>query len=175
MHRGEVLLRDATVFVRRRFRIVTICSTVPAVGVPTQVRARKKKGRLHADPLYTSLAAGRQRQPRSGQLAVTVTVAVPEVAPLDACTVFEKVPVAVPAVNRPVLLIVPPPATTAHVGVMPTILPYASLPVAVNCLFVRAGTLAGFGVTVILASGPAFTTTVAVPDTPPLLALTVLV
>jgi hypothetical protein len=110
------------------------------------------------------------------QGGVTVTVAVPETVPLEACTVFGNVPVAVPAVNKPVvLLMVPPPATTDHVGVMATGLPEASFPAAVNCRVVPLVTKAGFGVTTIEANGPAMTVTVAVPVTPPLLAVTVLV
>ena len=88
---------------------------------------------------------------------------------------FEKVPVVVPAVNKPVPLMVPPPPTTDHVGVMGTGLLKASLPVAVNCCVPWIVTIARFGVTTTEANGPAVTVTVAVPVTPLLVAVTVLV
>ena len=95
--------------------------------------------------------------------------------PLEACTVFGNVPNVVPAVNNPVALMVPPPLITDHAGVMETTLLKASFPVAVNCRVAPLVTVVGFGVTTIEASGPGVTVTVAVPVTPPLLAVTVLV
>ena len=87
-----------------------------------------------------------------------------------------KVPGNVPAANRPELpLMAPPPATTDQVGVIATTLPLASLPTAVNCWAAPMPRLAGSGVIVMLASAPALTVTVANPETPPLVALTVLV
>src|SRR5579862_595360 len=69
----------------------------------------------------------------------------------------------------------PPPVMIAHVGVIATVLPPASLPTAVNCCVPLIATDAGFGVTVIVASAPEVTTTVAVPEMVPLVAVTVLV
>ena len=80
-----------------------------------------------------------------------------------------------PAVKSPdVGLIEPPPATTDQLGTIGITLPLASLPTAVNCWVVLMTSETGFGVTVIVASGPATTMTVAVPDIPSLVALTVL-
>src|ERR1051325_8787587 len=104
---------------------------------------------------------------------VTTTVAVPETCPLVAWTVFAKVPGPVPAVNNPVLVMAPPPATTAHVGASSTTLPPASLPTAVNRWVPVMDKATGVGVTVMVANGPVVTTTVAVPETCPLVAWTV--
>jgi hypothetical protein len=104
-----------------------------------------------------------------------MTVAVPNIEPLVARTVLLNVPVAPPAVNNPVLaLMVPPPAVTDQTGVIATTLPCASLPTAVNCCVVLMGSV-GFGVTVIVASGPATTVTVADASIPRHVATTVLV
>src|ERR1043166_8500371 len=85
---------------------------------------------------------------------VTTTVAVPETCPLVAWTVFAKVPGTVAAVNSPVLVMAPPPATTAHVGASSTTLPPASLPTAVNCWVPVMDKATGVGVTVMVANGP---------------------
>ena len=69
---------------------------------------------------------------------------------------------------------VPPPFTTDQTGVIVRTLPPASLPTAVNCCVPFVGTEAGFGVTVMVASGPLVTVTVAVPAMAPTLARTVL-
>src|ERR1019366_9234533 len=103
------------------------------------------------------------------------TVAVPERPPLVAVTVLANVPITVPATNKPELLIVPPPAATDHTGVRATTLPLASLPMAVNCCVRLTFSETGFGVTVIVASAPTATFTVAKPEMPPLVACTVLV
>ena len=63
---------------------------------------------------------------------------------------------------------------TDHTGVIATTLPPASLPTAVNCCVVFTCRSAGFGVTVIVASAPLVTFTVAVPKIVPLVARTVL-
>jgi hypothetical protein len=105
-----------------------------------------------------------------------MTVAVPKIDPLVALTVLVKVPVVVPAVKSPVDgSMVPPPAVTDQTGVIATTLPCASLPTAVNCCVVLMGRVAGFGVTVIVASGPAITVTVADASIPRHVATTVLV
>jgi hypothetical protein len=94
--------------------------------------------------------------------AFTMTVAVPKIEPLVALTVLVNVPAAPPAVNAPVLaLIDPPPAVTDQTGVIATTLLLASLPTAVNVCKPPGVSVAGFGVTVIVASGPAVTITVA--------------
>src|SRR5690242_8158905 len=113
-----------------------------------------------------------------GRTGDTITVAEPEMAPLVARTVFVNVPANGPAVKRPELgLIDPPPATTDQTGAIGTILPDASRPTAANCWKALGSIVAGFGVTVIVAStGDAtVTVTVAVPEIVPLVALTVLV
>src|SRR5450756_1035753 len=112
-----------------------------------------------------------------GATAVTTTVAVPETVPLVALTVLGNVPVAPPAVKRPVLAtMLPPPFTTDQTrgGGIGTTLPPASLPTAANCCVVLMASVSGFGVTVIVKSGPAITVTVAVPKIAPWVALTVL-
>jgi hypothetical protein len=80
---------------------------------------------------------------------VTMTVAV-TVMPLHVTvTVFVNVPAVVPAVNRPVGEIVPPPATTAQVGVVPVItLPLPSFVTTVNCCVPPGASVTEAGVTV---------------------------
>ena len=79
-----------------------------------------------------------------------------------------------PAVNTPVELTVPPPFTTVQVGVNCTTLPDASLPTATNCCGAPTASVAGLGVTVMVATGPTVTITVAVAEMDPLVALMVL-
>src|ERR1019366_2587498 len=107
----------------------------------------------------------------SGPL-VTMTVAKPASPPLLARTVLANVPDTVPAVKRPVALMAPPFATTAHTGVIATGFPAMSLPAAVNCWVALSVMVAGVGVTVMVASGPAVTTTGAVAESKPPVALT---
>ena len=71
-------------------------------------------------------------------------------------------PVTAPAVKLPVPLMVPPLATTDHVGVIAMMLPAPSLPVAMNCCVSSTTTVAGFGVTVIVASTGGLLTTMTV-------------
>src|SRR3954454_12896253 len=89
--------------------------------------------------------------------------------------VFANVPETVPAVNTPPLVIEPPFATTDHVGTNETMLPDASLPTATYCCVAPWFSVTGDGVTVIVASGPTVTVTVATPDLPLPVAMTVLV
>src|SRR5438309_1480327 len=91
----------------------------------------------------------------------TVTVAVPLSPRLLAWTELAKVPAVVPAVNRPEPLMAPPLATTDHVGVNCTTFPDASLPTAVYCCVPPMASVCGVGVTVMVASGPTVTVTVA--------------
>lgn|GEM_PF-7050495 len=108
--------------------------------------------------------------------AVTMTVAVPEIAPEVARTPLAKVPVVLPAVKSPVeALMVPGGLVVDQTGVIGTTLPAASLPTAVNCCWAPMASVAGFGVTVIVASGPATTVTVATLDLPPQVTVMVLV
>src|SRR5689334_14134033 len=107
--------------------------------------------------------------------AVTVTVALTEIEPLVAVTELEKVPGVPPAVNNPVALVLPPPFATDQTGVRLTGLPPASLPTATYCCVVPCCSDIGFGVTVMVASGPAITITVALLESAPLTALTVFV
>src|ERR1035437_5132772 len=112
----------------------------------------------------------------SGPL-VTVIVAKPAIEPLEARTLLMNVPVTVPAVYNPACVMLAPFAvvTTAHVGVNTTTFPAASFPTAVNCCVPLIDMIAGFGVMVMLASGPPVTVTVAVPESVPLVAVTELV
>src|SRR6185436_2107928 len=106
--------------------------------------------------------------------AVTVTVAFPETEPLVAVALVTKVPEVPPAVKRPLALVAPPPCATDQTGVRGTTLPATSLPTAVYCCVEPDGSDIGFGVTVIVESGPAITMTVAVLERLPLTALMVL-
>src|ERR1035437_3697316 len=107
----------------------------------------------------------------------TVTVAKPEMPPLVACTVLVYVPDTVPAVKSPVpLLMLPAVAfTTDQAGTITTMFPFTSLPTAVKVCVPPVARVLGFGLTVIDASGPTATFTVAKPEMPPLVACTVLV
>ena len=84
--------------------------------------------------------------------ALTTTVAVPDTAPLVARTVLVNMPAATPAVNRPVPLMEPPPATTDQLGARATVLPLMSRPTAANCCVAPMPSVAGFGVTTMVAS-----------------------
>src|ERR1035437_1756891 len=85
-------------------------------------------------------------------------------------------PHTVPAVKSPVpLLMLPAVAfTTDQTGTITTTLPFASLPTAVKVCVPPGERLLGFGLTVIDATGPTATFTVAKPETPALVACTVL-
>jgi hypothetical protein len=112
---------------------------------------------------------------------VTIAVAVPKIVPLVALTVLGNVPTAPPAVKGAVSPVVPagmvpPPAVTDQVGTNGEImLPLPSLPTAVYVIVVLMGSVPGFGVTVIVATGPAVTMTVANDVTPLQVTDTVLV
>jgi hypothetical protein len=80
--------------------------------------------------------------------AVTMTVA-KAVMPLHVTeTVLVNVPGVVPAVKSPVWSIVPPPATTDHVGVTLRTLPFDAFATAVNCCVPFMGSVVVVGVTV---------------------------
>ena len=64
---------------------------------------------------------------------VTTTVAVPEIGPTLATRVFVKVPETVPAVNMPVVFVLPPPAATDQLGSTEMTFPATSFTMAVNC------------------------------------------
>src|SRR4051794_13880336 len=111
-----------------------------------------------------------------GGKAVTLTVALPKIAPLVARTVFVNVPENGPAVKSRVLRwMVPPPFPTAQIGAMGMMLPAASRPTAANCCVELVSMVVGLGVTVIVArtGAAAVTLTVADPKTAPLVARTV--
>jgi hypothetical protein len=63
-------------------------------------------------------------------------------------TVLVNVPGAVPAVKSPVCVIVPPPATTAYVGVTLRTAPFEALATVVNCCVPFMGSVAVVGVSV---------------------------
>ena len=74
-------------------------------------------------------------------------VAVPEMAPLVAFTVFVYVAAIAPPVKTPEpALIVPPPLTTDQTATMGNELPLASRPKAVNSCVQPVDNVAGFGV-----------------------------
>jgi hypothetical protein len=81
---------------------------------------------------------------------LTVIVAV-AVMPLHV-TEIVVVPDVAPAVNSPVAVIVPPPLTTAQVGVTLRTLPLESLTTAVNCWVAPTAILAVVGETVTVAA-----------------------
>src|ERR1035437_5007399 len=107
----------------------------------------------------------------------TFTVAEPAMPLLVACTVFGYVPDTVPAVKTPVPLLMLPAVgfTTDQTGTRPTMFPFTSLPTAVKVCVPPVARLLGFGLTVIVASAPTATFTVAKPEMPPLVACTVFV
>src|SRR5262245_26120751 len=89
--------------------------------------------------------------------------------------VLVNVPTAPPAVNRPPLVMLPPPAATLHDGVTGTTLPALSRPVTVICWLWLMARLTGLGDSVIDATPPTVTVTVAYAVTEPLVARTVFV
>src|SRR3954471_275241 len=105
----------------------------------------------------------------------TVTVANADCPPAVAWMVFANVPVVKPAVNNPLASIDPPPLTTDHCGEIGTTLPEPSRATAANCCVPPVSSVAGLGVTVIVASAPEVTVTVALAEMLPLVAFTVLV
>src|SRR6476469_4785871 len=107
--------------------------------------------------------------------AMTVTFALPLIVPDVAVTLSGYEPIVLPAVKSPVAAtIVPGGLVALQTGVMATVFPKASFPTAVNCCCVPI-TRVGFGVTVIVASGPAVMITVAVAVMPRQVARIVLV
>src|SRR5450759_533795 len=129
------------------------------------------------EPARIPTPANDPRGAGGGGVGITTTVAEPKIAPLVALTVLANVPVAPPAVKRPVTASMLPPLFTTDQtrgGGIGTTLPPASLPTAVNCCVAPMASVSGFGVTVIVKSGPAITVTVAVPKMAPWVALTVL-
>ena len=79
-----------------------------------------------------------------------------------------------PPVKLPAESIVPPPATTDHVGRNCTRLPLASFAVAKNCCVAATASVAGFGTTVIVAIAPDTTVIEALPEMDPTVATAVL-
>src|ERR1017187_4072935 len=147
----------------------TMPTMFPFTSLPTAVK-------VCVAPVARLLGFGLTVIENSGPTA-TFTVAKPATWPLVACTVFVYVPDTVPAVKTPVpLLMLPAVAfTTDQTGTMPTRFPFASLPTAVKVCVPPVARLLGFGLTVIDASAPTATFTVAKPVVPPLVACTVLV
>jgi hypothetical protein len=66
--------------------------------------------------------------------------------------VLTNVPTTDPAVNRPELLMLPPPPVTDHVGEIATALPFASFPTPVNSRVPFTATVAESGLTVMVAN-----------------------
>jgi hypothetical protein len=106
--------------------------------------------------------------------AVTMTVAVAVIPLQVTVTVLVNVPAVVPAVNRPVWEIVPPPATTDQVGMVPVmILPLPSFVTTVNCCVPFTGMVAEVGEIVsddmglksVLLEHPAMNSTASTPAT----------
>src|SRR5450759_167525 len=133
--------------------------------------------RVTVEPARIPTPGNDPRGAIGGGVGITTTVAEPKIAPLVALTVLANVPVAPPAVKRPVAATMLPPLFTTDPtrgGGIGTTLKPASLPTAVNCCVAPMASVSGFGVTVIVKSGPAITVTVAVPKIAPWVALTVL-
>jgi hypothetical protein len=84
---------------------------------------------------------------------VTITIALLERPALVATTVSGYAVGVVPAVNRPEVLIEPPP-TTDHDGVTETSTPVKSAPAAVNCCVPFAVSVRDFGEIVSVDSVP---------------------
>jgi hypothetical protein len=105
-----------------------------------------------------------------------VTEALPATDVLVAVTVCANEPAAVPAVNRPLVSIVPPAAATDHTRLgSATTLPCASFPTAVNCCVPPVVRVIVAGVTAMVASEPTVTVTdEPAEDTEPIAATTVL-
>jgi hypothetical protein len=89
--------------------------------------------------------------------AVTMTVAEADTPLHVTTTVLVNVPAAVPAVNRPAWVIVPPPAATDQTGVLVVMtLPSLSVITTVNCWVPPVGIVAVVGAitTVAMVRGP---------------------
>ena len=101
-----------------------------------------------------------------GGAGVTVTIALPLIAPLVTLTM--KGPPAVVALKSPVEPIAPPPFTDhVNVGYGNGVLPAPSLATSVNCWSWPDTTIAVAGVTVMLASGPPTGAPASFPLVPP--------
>lgn len=145
-----------------------MATTLPLPSLPTAVNCTCAPVSIVAGFGVTVIVAS-----GGGGGAVTIAVAVPKIVPEVALTVLSNVPVVLPAVKSPdPALMVPPPFVTDQTGVIATIFPPASLPTAVNCCCAPVCIDAGLGVTVMVASGPAITVTLAVPKIVPDVALT---
>src|SRR5690606_15145559 len=97
-------------------------TTLPLASLPTAVNCCvAPMSRVTGFGVTTMVASGP---------AVTMAVAVAEMPPLCARIVLWNAPGVVPAVNRPVALMVPPPLVTVQVGVLAITLPKASVLVA---------------------------------------------
>ena len=145
-----------------------MATTLPAASRPTAVNCC-------CAPMASVTGLGVTVMVASGP-GVTLTVAVPKIAPEVARTLLAKAPTVVPAVKSPVeALMVPGGLVVDQTGVMATTLPAASRPTAVNCCCAPMASVAGLGVTVMVASGPAVTVTVASAVRPPQVTLTMLV
>jgi hypothetical protein len=108
-----------------------------------------------------------------GAAAITVTFAESQgVVPTHAWTELGNEPSVLPAVKRPVALMVPGGLAADQTGVTVRTLPLASVTTALNCA-VAPTTSVVSGATTIFAAGPAITVTVAVAVMP--LQLTVIV
>src|SRR5579872_1708436 len=128
-----------------------IATTLPEASRPTAVNCCVPFCGMMIGAGVTLMVASAPTVP-----VVTVIVARPVIVPTVATTVLVYTPGVAPAVNNPVALIVPPPATTDHVGEMLTAAPFASVPVATICT-VPEGASVALGVTVIVASAPVAT------------------
>src|ERR1019366_6802476 len=95
---------------------------------------------------------------------------------LVACTVLGYAPDTVPAVKTPVPVLMMPAVEfrTDQDGTITTMFPFTSLPTAVKVCVPPVERLLVLGLTVIDASAPGVTFTVATPEMPPLVACTVL-
>jgi hypothetical protein len=98
--------------------------------------------------------------------AMTFTVALPLTTPADAVIVAAPVAEGVKVADDPLAGVIVP-LDADHAIVVATALPNASAPLAVNVCVVLNATLAVAGVTFTVASAPAFTVSLCVPDWSP--------
>jgi hypothetical protein len=118
-----------------------IATTLPFASLPTAVYCRLVLMGIVPGFGVTVIVASAP--------GVTMTVAVAVIPLQVTTTVLVNVPAVVPAVNRPVLEIVPPPATTDQVGWVPVmVVPRPSFVTTVNCCVPPVGRVAEAGVMV---------------------------
>ena len=162
-----------------------------AVKKPPWVMVPAAPCAVHVKPVGTTLLNASRASAVNCWVPFAITVAVDGVTVTDstgpgvtltdakavspfasARTVLGKVPAVVPAVKTPVEVMVPPPATTLHVGVTCTVAPPESRPLAENAAVAPACSWVAVGIMISCESAPIMMVTVAVPETEPTVAVT---